>query len=231
MASCSTWNWNRKQSKKRLRSLCLLCWWIRTTVWQWRLSTKNAWDVWCNGRGFGLSINLTKTRVLYQPPPGQTYSSSSMTLNAWALKQRAALQLPWEHSVAKKSRNVLPLLQMPLAGSKPNCGLGLEWAAAHSARVWRSFCTLQIHTSRDTTWKNPVSSPQICPWNKMVRSCLQGADAQKGRIPSIEALTIERQLRWVGHIMRMERSRLFKAVFYGELRHGNPPVRQPYRIV
>lgn len=43
---------------------------------------------------------------------------------------------------------------------------------------------------------------------------------ERSNMTSIEAILLSRQLRWVGHVCRMDNSRLPKAIFYGELREG-----------
>jgi len=42
----------------------------------------------------------------------------------------------------------------------------------------------------------------------------------KNEIEGIEALLIEGQLRWAGHLTHMEENRIPKALFYGELVGG-----------
>ena len=46
-------------------------------------------------------------------------------------------------------------------------------------------------------------------------------------MPSVEEIVTACQLRWTGHVIRMEDSRLPKAVFYGELKEGSRRVGAP----
>ena len=46
-------------------------------------------------------------------------------------------------------------------------------------------------------------------------------------MPSVEEMITTCQLRWTGHVTRMENSRLPKAVFYGELKEGSRKVGAP----
>ena len=50
---------------------------------------------------------------------------------------------------------------------------------------------------------------------------------RRANVPSSKALLIRRQRRWVVHSVSTERSRLPKAAFYSELKHGTRPVGPP----
>ena len=45
--------------------------------------------------------------------------------------------------------------------------------------------------------------------------------------PSIEMLIIRNQMRWAGHLVRMDDARLPKQIFYGELKDGKRPQQKP----
>ena len=49
----------------------------------------------------------------------------------------------------------------------------------------------------------------------------------KAGCSSIEAFVRKRQLQWAGHVMRMNNSRLPKALFYGELKEGRRQLGRP----
>ena len=64
----------------------------------------------------------------------------------------------------------------------------------------------------DISWKVHVSNFQVL---------------ERAGMPSVEEMIITCQLRWTGHVTRMENSRLPKAVFYGELKEGSRKVGAP----
>ncbi|KAL8570481.1 hypothetical protein ACOMHN_034516 [Nucella lapillus] len=49
----------------------------------------------------------------------------------------------------------------------------------------------------------------------------------QAQMPSIDALLTQSQLRWSGHLVRMQDSRLPKQLFYGELTRGHRPRGRP----
>ena len=46
-------------------------------------------------------------------------------------------------------------------------------------------------------------------------------------LPSMYELLIQRNLRWVGHIHRMDDSRLPKQILYSQLKEGLPGIGRP----
>ena len=51
----------------------------------------------------------------------------------------------------------------------------------------------------ETQWQDRVSNAEV---------------PKRANMPSLEALLVPRQLRWTGHVVKMEGSRLPKGVFY-----------------
>ena len=49
----------------------------------------------------------------------------------------------------------------------------------------------------------------------------------QAQMPSIDALLTQSQLRWSGHLVRMQNNRLPKQLFYGELTEGHRPRGRP----
>ena len=62
------------------------------------------------------------------------------------------------------------------------------------------------------SWRDKVSNVEI---------------RKRANLPSVEAILTENQLRWTGHVIRMDERRLPKAVLYGELQLGRRGVGRP----
>ena len=54
-------------------------------------------------------------------------------------------------------------------------------------------------------------------WHKVTHSEI----GSRAGIPSIKSMLLHRQLRWLGHVIRMPHSRLHHCVLYGHLRQGH----------
>ena len=69
-----------------------------------------------------------------------------------------------------------------------------------------------IRQLMNISWKDNVSNFEIL---------------ERARMPNVEEMVTTCQLRWTGHVTRMENSRLPKAIFYGELKKGSRKVEAP----
>ena len=57
------------------------------------------------------------------------------------------------------------------------------------------------------SWKDRVSNIEVL---------------RRANMPSVEAMLVKNQLRWAGHLVRMDSHRIPSQVFYGELMYGQP---------
>ena len=68
----------------------------------------------------------------------------------------------------------------------------------------------------DIRWQDKVTNLQLL---------------DKANAVSIEALLIKAQLRWTGHVIRMDASRMPRQILYGELMRGTKEKRSPKEAV
>ena len=68
-----------------------------------------------------------------------------------------------------------------------------------------------------------VVSPTVLalhPWHQMARPRVKRRSPQESRLPSMEYILLQVQLRGAGHVTRMEDVRMPKAVFFSQLQEG-----------
>ena len=186
-------------------------------------------------KAYGLTISLKKTEVLYQPPPRVQYIPPSITIDTTCLS--AVDQFTYLGSVISNDASITKDIDNRL--SKANSAFD----RLHK-RVWDNH-SLRL-TTKIQVYRAAVLSTLLygseswvlyrkqlrlleCFHQRCLRSILniRWQDhttnmevLERAQLPSMEATVLVRQLRWSGHVSRMEENRLPKAVLYSELRQG-----------
>ena len=82
----------------------------------------------------------------------------------------------------------------------------------HSLDKFHLRCLRQI---TDIKWQDKI------PNTKVLAHC---------EMTGIEAMLVQTQVRWSGHLVRMSDTRLPKAIFYSQLASGNKPCDHPVKL-
>jgi len=188
---------------------------------------------------FGLQINTDKTVVMHQPSPGSpyviphvrvggvvledvstfTYLGSAVTnsnsVDTEIVRRIQAASAAFGRLRAKVwSRHSLRLdtkLALYRAVVLPSMLYALETTTLYRRHI-RKLTSVQIWQLRqllNIKWHNYVPNVEVL---------------QRANMPSVEALLTAANLRWAGHVVRMDDERLPKSVFYGELSEGTRTV-------
>ena len=184
---------------------------------------------------FGLEVSLKKTEVLHQPAPREEYRLPHITIGETVLKNvhqftylgctitsnakidrevdnRLAksnsafgrlYDRVWRNKHLKKATKIsvyrAVVLTTLLYGSE-------SWVTyRHHMRLLERFHQRCLRTILNIHWTDYVTNVEVL---------------ELAEIPSIEAMLLKSQLRWAGHISRMEDHRLPKIALYGELCTG-----------
>lgn len=195
-------------------------------------------------KAFGLTISLGKTEVMYQAPPHGPYTPPKINIDGHQLN--AVEHFTYLGSVISNDASVSKDIDHRL--SKASCSFGRL-----QRRVWQNH-SLRL-TTKVQVYRAVVLSTLLYgseAWvlyrkhikllERFHQRCLRSILGikwqdyitnievlEKADLPSIEAMLMLRQLRWSGHVARMDDSRIPKIVFYGELREGKRSVGAPRR--
>ena len=187
-------------------------------------------------KAFGFTISLKKTEALHQPPPGGVYSPPQINIEGTSLN--SVEHFTYLGSVISNDATVNKDLDNRLARASSAFG------RMHK-RVWQNH-SLRLSTKIQVY--RPVVVPTLlygcATWvlyRKQIRllerfhqRCLRSIIGikwqaeyvtneevlERASLPSLECTLLQQQLRWAGHVARMEDSRMPEAVFFGELREG-----------
>ena len=187
-------------------------------------------------RLFGLEVSLKKTEVLHQPAPREEYRPPHITIGETELKtvhqftylgctitsdakidrevdNRLAransafgrlYKRVWNNKHLKKGTKIsvyrAVVLTTLLYGSE-------SWVTyRHHLRLLERFHQRCLRTILNIHWSDYVTNVEVL---------------EQAEITSIEAMLLKSQLRWAGHVSRMEDNRLPKIALYGELSTGH----------
>ena len=176
---------------------------------------------------FGLSIHFRKTEVLHQPAPGTSYTALTILLNGTPLN--VATTFKYLGSTIVNDCSLDKQLSARIQSAS------VAFGRLHE-RLWNKYniklvtkcqvyhAIIQYSSETYTLYKRHIqrlSQIHLCHlraipgirWSDWVTNneVLQRAD-----MPSIEAMLLSRQLTWTGHVVRMNDTRLPKALLYGE---------------
>jgi len=185
---------------------------------------------------FGLEVSMKKTEVLHQPAPREEYRPPHITIGETELKavhqftylgctitsdakidrevdNRLAkansafgrlYKRVWNNRQLKKGTKIsvyrAVILTTLLYGSE-------SWVTyRHHLRLLERFHQRCLRTILNIHWSDYVTNVEVL---------------EQAEIISIEAMLLKSQLRWAGHVSRMEEHRLPKIALYGELSTGH----------
>ena len=186
-------------------------------------------------KAFGLTISLKKTEVLYQKPPREAYTPPQINIEGYQLK--AVEHFTYLGSVISNDATTTKDVDNRIAKASSSFG-------RLQKRVWQNH-SLRL-TTKIQVYKAAVVTTLLYGaeswvlYRKQVRllerfhqRCLRAIMGiqwqdhvtneevlQRADITSVESMLMIRQLRWAGHVSRMDDSRMPKAVFYSELCQG-----------
>ena len=184
---------------------------------------------------FGLDVSLKKTEVLHQPAPQNEYRAPNISIGETVLK---SVEL-FTYLCCAISSNARIDGEINNRLAKANSTFGRlykrVWNKKHlriitKISVYRAviLTTLLYGSESWVTYRNHLTLlerfHQRClrtilniHWSDYITNIVV---LERADITSIEAMLLKIQLRWAGHVARMEDHRLPKIILYGELSSG-----------
>ena len=193
-------------------------------------------------KAFGLSINLDKTVVMFQPAPGNPYVEPAVFVEGTVLK--VVDKFVYLGSTLSRSGSLDDEISFRLQKAT-NSFRSLQsrvWSQHGITRktkvaVYRA-CVLTSLLYSSETWTLYKRHVRVLErfHQRCLRHILNIGWASKipdtqvletADVLSIEAVIHRHRLRWTGHLIRMKDNRIPKQMLYGELVNGKRPQQKP----
>ena len=188
-------------------------------------------------RRFGLTISINKTEAMYQPAPGNMYVPPVITIDGNPLK--AVKKFKYLGSIVSYDSSMDAEITARIAKATSAFGRLLKrlWTN-NGVRLDTKISVYKVAVLTSLlygceTWTLNVQ--QIKRLEKFHQSTLRKIARirwhhkvtnyqvlSRCKIPSLQSLLDKAKLRWTGHVVRMDNSRIPKALFYGRLATGTP---------
>ena len=193
---------------------------------------------------FGLTISTKKTEVMYQPASNKDYTVPTININGEALKTVNK----FTYLGSTLSRNVRIDDEVVLRIAKASAAFGnlreKVWereglSTQIKLKVYKAVILPSLLYSCET-WTvdsrhlKSLNSFHLKCLRKILKICWQDKvpDTEvlhRADMTSIHTLISKNQLRWSGHVVRMDDNRLPKRIFYGELATGKRTTGGQYK--
>ena len=198
-------------------------------------------------KAFGLTISTDKTEIVYQPPPRSDPdqappSPCKINIGNITLKQNSKFK--YLGSTITENASLDDEIQFRISRASSAFGklkkrlwsshdvslktkIDVYRAVVISALIYGSeawtpyrrqiklldaFHMSKLRSICNITWKDKVANHEILT---------------KCQIPGMEAILMKSQLRWAGHVVRMDNDRLPKVMLYGQLEKYQRPMGRP----
>ena len=183
----------------------------------------------------GLSVNVRKTQILYQPVPNQARHAPNIQINGETLENVEHFAYLGSHLASNANIDSEIHYRLRCANSafgklRKRVFDDRDLRLTTKVRVYQTIVlpTLLYGSETWTTYRRHIKALEKFH-QRSLRNVLKiswedrrtnTSVLEEANITSIEALIMNHQLRWAGHVVRMNDLRLPKQIFYSELRGG-----------
>ena len=191
---------------------------------------------------FGLKISLKKTKVMFTPAPGEPYIEPNIMVHGTRLD--VVDTFVYLGSTLSRDGSLDAKIHLRIQKASVAFGKLRErvWADRHityntKISVYRSCVITALLYSSETWTVHRRHLKLLERFHQKCLRCILNIKWQsktpdtdvlvKAGCTSIESLITSNQMRWTGHVVRMDDDRLPKQLLYGELHIGKRPRHKP----
>ncbi|KAI8481584.1 hypothetical protein Bbelb_406840 [Branchiostoma belcheri] len=162
-------------------------------------------------RAYGMTINIKKTEVLYQPAPGKPHIPPQVLLDGTPLAEAKTFTYMYLGSTVSNDNSMDVEIDARRRAASAAFGRLKDrlWnvSTLYARHVRQLSVLVQRHLRGLTgiTWQDRISNVEVL---------------RRAGMPAMEAMITRSQLRWTGHVIRMPEERLPRHLLFSELKEG-----------